>query len=384
MKHPLQKINEDAQDLCNEITSDLRSASVKLNQIADEQHRVTELSGQASRIIDQIDMSFKVKTKLSNMDITLLFLATAIQCARQYILSNEKFRLEDKGSLKSNQRGDKLMKDIYHSSIGQIAPKTWEKILFEGVPYDAVNFSSPETKELLGNIGLSGSTHRYRTLGHDPVFGWIFGTINIITDSLTRYDTQTFAVQNKLISGIYPGNVIGMTDDAINLVQQDQRILIAAVARQAIHFGSDYFTKQGLPIPGIAAVDNSLAKRMIDNHIDAWSVTRGATLSALINQLVAVIHRLFYQENKDGSPSLYEVRTRKILSYSNALATGSNVIVSAITQDVTKLDVGGMLVTLSRLVSDYHFIHEVKKDFLKNELYDRIVGSDYDFMKGDY
>ena len=244
MKHPLQKINEDAQDLCNEITSDLRSAGVKLNQIADEQHRVTELSGQASRIVDQIDMSFKVKTKLSNMDITLLFLATAIQCARQYILSNEKFRLEDKGSLKSNQRGDKLMKDIYHSSIGRIAPKTWEKILFEGVPYDAVNFSSPETKELLGNIGLSGSTHRYRTLGHDPVFGWIFGTINIITDSLTRYDTQTFAVQNKLISGIYPGNVIGMTDDAINLVQQDQRILIAAVARQAIHFGSDYFTKQ--------------------------------------------------------------------------------------------------------------------------------------------
>lgn len=384
MKHPLQKINEDAQDLCNEITSDLRSAGVKLNQIADEQHRVTELSGQASRIVDQIDMSFKVKTKLSNMDITLLFLATAIQCARQYILSNEKFRLEDKGSLKSNQRGDKLMKDIYHSSIGRIAPKTWEKILFEGVPYDAVNFSSPETKELLGNIGLSGSTHRYRTLGHDPVFGWIFGTINIITDSLTRYDTQTFAVQNKLISGIYPGNVIGMTDDAINLVQQDQRILIAAVARQAIHFGSDYFTKQGLPIPGIAAVNNSLAKRMIDNHIDAWSVTRGVTLSALINQLVAVIHQLFYQETKDGSPSLYEVRTRKILSYSNALATGSNVIVSAITQDATKLDVGGMLVTLSRLVTDYHFIHEVKKDFLKNERYDRIIGSEYDFMKGDY
>lgn len=384
MKHPLQKINEDAQDLCNKITSDLRSAGGKLNQIADEQHRVAELSGQASRIVDQIDMSFKVKTKLSNMDITLLFLATAIQCARQYILSNEKLRLEDKGSLKSNQRGDKLMKGIYHSSVGQVAPKTWEKILFESVPYDAVNFSSPETKELLGNLGLSGSTHRYRTLGHDPVFGWIFGTTNIITDSLTRYDTQTFAIQNKLISGIYPGNLIGMTNDAVNLVQQDHRILIAAVARQAIHFGSDYFTKQGLPVPGIATVDNSLAKRMIDNHIDAWSVSRGATLSALINQLVAIIHQLFYQEAKDGSPSLYEVRTRKILSYSNALATGSNVIVTAITQDATKLDVGGMLVTLSRLVSDYQFIHEVKKDFLKNELHNRIVGSEYDFMKGDF
>ena len=39
--------------------------------------------------------------------------------------------------------------------------------------------------------------------------------------------------------------------------------------------------------------------------------------------------------------------------------------------------------TLHHIAFDAKFIHETKKDFLKNELYDRIVGTEYDFMKGD-
>lgn len=78
---------------------------------------------------------------------------------------------------------------------------------------------------------------------------------------------------------------------------------------------------------------------------------------------------------------MYEVRTRKILSYSNALATGSNVIVVAFTKDLSKLDIGGILVTLYRLVSDYKFIHEVKRDFLNNEFYKMVVGDQFDFIR---
>ena len=231
---------------------------------------------------------------------------------------------------------------------------------------------------------LSGTTHRYRTLGHDPVLGWIFGTANIITNALTRYDFQSFAVLNKQIYGVYPGCTFGMFENAGNFVQQAPFLLPTAVARQAIHFGSDYFTKQGLPVPLVATINNDLAKNMVvKGSIDLWSVSRGAVLAWLINQLVAAVHQLFYRENRDGSQRLYEVRTRKILSYSNLMASGSNVIVSAVTQDARKLDVGGMLVTLTKIVSDYNFIHEIKADFLKNELYDRIVGTEYDFMKGE-
>lgn len=380
MKHKLQKIKEESQEICSEISSDLRTSQEHLGQIGDEYHRVTVLSGQAVRIVDQIDADFKEKTKLSNLDITILFLATAIQCTRQYLLTNDKLRMTDK-------EGDKLKKDIFKAKIGgwQPIPPSTAAILTQSVPYDAVNFYSPDIKDELGNLKLSGTTHRYRTLGHDPVLGWIFGTANIITNALTRYDFQSFAVMNKKIFGYYPGSTFGMFENASKFAQQDPLLLPTAVARQAIHFGSDYFTKQGLPVPLIATVNNDLAKNMVaKGNIDMWSIFRGAALSCLINQLIAAIHRLFYQEKRDGALSLYEVRTRKILSGSNLLATGSNVIVTAVTKDAKKLDVGGMLVTISRVVNDYHFIHEIKKDFLKNELYDRIVGEEYDFMKGDF
>lgn len=380
MKHKLQKIKDESQELCADISSDLRTSKKHLDQIGDEYHRLTELSGQAAQVLDQIDLDFKIKTKLSKQDMIILFLATAIQCARQYLLSNDVLRMTDK-------QGDKLKKDILNAKIGnwRPVPPDAAAILTQSVPYDAVNFYSPEIKGQLGNLGLSGTTHRYRTLGHDPVLGWIFGTVNIITNALTRYDFRSFAVMNKQIYGLYPGSTFGMFENAGNFVQQDPLLLSTAVARQAIHFGSDYFTKQGLPVPLIATVNNDLAKNMVvRGSIDLWSVTRGAVLTCLINQLVVAIHQLFYRKDRDGGQQLYEVRTRKILSYSNLLATGSNVIVSAITQDARKLDVGGMLVTLTRIVGDYNFIHEVKKDFLKNQLYDRIVGTEYDFMKGDF
>ena len=384
MKHKLQKIKEESQELCAEISSNLRMSKGHLDQIGDEYHRITELSGQAAQVLDQIDLDFKVKTKLSKQDMIILFLATAIQCTRQYLLTNDMLRLQDKGSKKSNQRGDELMKGVYANTVGLIAPPTLEDILFQSVPYDALDFYSDDIKVQLGNLGLSGKTHRYLTLGHDPVWGWLFGTINIITSALTRYDFQSFSVLNKKIYGHYPGNTFNMFKDAGDFVQQDPSLLPAAVARQAIHFGSDYFTKQGLPVPLIATVNKDLAGAMIQKGgIDLWSVSRGAVLAWLINQLVAAVHQLFYRENRDGSQKFYEVRTRKILSYSNLIASGSNVIVSAITQDARKLDVGGMLVTLTRIVSDYSFVHEIKKDFLRNQIYDRIVGTEYDFMKGE-
>lgn len=374
MKHKLQKIKEESQELSNEIYSDLHYAHENLNQVVYEQHRVTELSGQAGKIIDQIDLSFKTQTKLSSVDIVFLFLATAFQCARQYLLPNDALRLTDK-------EGDALKKKILNAKIGnwQPVPPDTASILCQSVPYDAF---TNKNISLISDTGIGGSTHRYRTLGHDPVLGWIFGTANIMTNSLSRYDFTTFWVQNNVIIDVYPLGTPGMIQNAIQFSQQDSSLLPTALLRQAIHYGSDYFTKQGLPVPLLSTANNDLTKAMItEGSIDMWSISRGAVLSTFINQLIATLHRLLYDPQRDGSPSLYEVRTRKILSYSNALATGSNIVVSAFTKDATKLDVGGMLVTIHRMVADYQFIHEIKKDFLKNELYDRIVGTEYDFMR---
>lgn len=338
-----------------------------LKQVQAEYCRVAELSHNAPAFIEDLDRQFKEKTHLTDGDIAFVMLATALQCARQYILTNDRFRL-------SADQGDKLIE----GAMDKILPPSWQEILFQSVPYDAI-----KTGSHISETGIAGTTHRFRTLGHDPVLGWIFGTANIMTTSLTKTDfLSTYQVKDMCIVRHYPLGTPGMLNNAIKYARKDPMLLAASVARQAIHFGSDYFTKQGLPVPIIATVNNDLVKDMITKgHIDMWSVTRGAIIGAFINQLIILIHKLLYQPSQDGSETLYEIRTRKIISYSNAIATGSNIIVTAFTRTLNTLDVGGALVTIHRLISDYAFIQSVKRDFLKNEIYKTVVGSPYDFME---
>lgn len=62
-----------------------------------------------------------------------------------------------------------------------------------------------------------------------------------------------------------------------------------------------------------------------------------------------MMNQLIYRKN------IMKLRTRKVLSYSNVMASSSNLIYVALSEDVSKLDVGGLAVTLYRLVSDSRF-----------------------------
>ena len=93
-----------------------------------------------------------------------------------------------------------------------------------------------------------------------------------------------------------------------------------------------------------------------------------ASSSILINMLVGLIHGLLYNENEDGDRELYEVRTRKILSISNALSSAGNLAYVLVTEDPSKLDAGGLLVSLYRLFSDVRFMTRVKQSFIENKM----------------
>lgn len=354
-------------------------------EIADEIDRVSNVLYHAGDIISDLDDKFLRATKLNGTDISFLFLAVAIQCIRQYLLSNEKLRLEDqivdgKVRMTSSQRGDKLMQTVYDSTLGQVAPPDWKKVLFQSVPYDAINTSNL----FQYSTGLAGTTHRYRTLGHDPFLGWIFGVANIITSSLTKANFETYQVKDMVIMRRYPMGTPNMLRTASDYACKDPLLLAAAVSRQAVHLGSDYFTKQGLPVPFIASVNNDVAQKMLTQwHVDAWSITRGASVAAFINLLIAMIHKLFFSGGTEEDARIYEVRTRKILSYSNLIASSSNVLYVAATQNFQKLDVGGIAVALYRLITDYKFIQKIKQEFLENEWYNLVVGNEFEFMKGE-
>ena len=107
--------------------------------------------------------------------------------------------------------------------------------------------------------------------------------------------------------------------------------------------------------------------------------------SILINALVGMIHGFFYDANVDGSRKLFEMRTRRILVYSNVIASSSNLLYVGANMAVgnkdalRKLDVGGLLVTVYRIATDLKFQSELKHEFVKNEYFDMIQGNGYDF-----
>ena len=110
--------------------------------------------------------------------------------------------------------------------LRELEGKTWKEIVFSGVPYDAITGSKDVLK-----VGLSGTTHRYRTLGHDPILGWIFGTLNILTDTLTLNNFVSYRVEKGRITNktlLLPQ----LLSETLNQIQSDKYKLPAAVFRQ--------------------------------------------------------------------------------------------------------------------------------------------------------
>jgi hypothetical protein len=100
----------------------------------------------------------------------------------------------------------------------------------------------------------------------------------------------------------------------------------------------------------------------------------------MINEMIKAIHLMMYDEDKDGDVKLYQVRTRKILRAANCISTSSNVLYCTIFGVVTKdpmaaakrLDIGGFIETIHRLVSDTKFIQEAKQEFVFGNFYKMI------------
>ena len=319
------------------------------------------------RLYDKALTDFETKTSLTSSDMNFLMIAAALQTLRWALISNDKLRF-DKAS-----DADKTLKDV-GNEFKEFVPASFEQHITDftnhTVPYDAVA-RSDRFKSIYPEIstGLSGTTHRYKALGHDPLAGLIVGTANISTNTVTVNDWSSafpsYHVVNQQIDGktdIY--HVMKWTGQ---LFTEKPELIGASFIRQVVHCGTDVFTKQGLPIPVINVVSPETSKFLIGEQIDVYSVTRGITLAVLINKVVEMSHRLFFDPNSDDK-HLYEVRTRKILMYSNTLSSILNVGYVGMTRDIKSLDIGGLLVTLWRILNDRKKIQEIKLEFISKTL----------------
>ena len=305
---------------------------------------------------------FKNKTSLTSWDMDILMVAAALQTLRWAFISNDVGRF-DKAS-----DADKAFKNVGKNLENlPFVPATIPKLLSDHtVPYDAVNYSENFSGE---SAGLSGRNHRFKTLGHDPLAGLIFGTANIATSTLTVNDfSQIFpsyhVVNQKIDRKTDIFHILKWTGD---LMMNKPEIVGAAFAKQIIHSGTDIFTKQGLPVPVINVISPETSKFLIGEQIDIYSVTRGAMLAILINKIVEMCHRAYFDKNSDDE-KLYEVRTRKILTYSNTMSSLLNVACVGVTRNFKKLDIGGILVTLWRILNDKKEIEKIRLEFIQKTL----------------
>lgn len=336
--------------------------------------------------VERINAEFSAKTGILNkLDLSFLMVATALQTAR-WLITQElcgdlgqtidgSSRLEHNDSsikdstTSANKKFQEVFKDRGHRESAK-SYKSWEQIIFSSAPYDTT-VGSPKFGEK-----LEGRYHRYKTLGHDPILGWIFGTANFITDTCTLSNFNSYRISRKGTPHFAkPTNLAQIFFEVFDSVQEDWLRLPAGLFAQFVHLKSDVFTKLGLPVPLLEVFSESMAGKLYKSQYDSLCLMKDiaivghqAVWSIFINMIIGLVHGFFYNADKDGDRNFYEVRTRKILCLSNVLASAGNIAYAVGTEDCKKLDAGGILVSLYRLFTDVRFITRVKDEFINQEM----------------
>lgn len=335
---------------------------------------------EAYKRLDAIHDEFSHKTGIVNKtDLIFLGIATALQTVKSLLFGrvagkfdygnsfNPDARLahNDKSIEKEHRRANDGFKEK-HENNGY---GYWMYILYQTPPYD-ITKGSPSI-----NRNMEGGYHRIHTLGHDPILGWIFGTANILTDTITFEDFKSNRVIRNPKMMITPESVplAKLFGESFEMCKADSLNLPAAIFSEGCHLKSDEFTKLGLPVPILEAINTDFASKLYKSNYDALCFSRdlkivgaSAGISIFIDMIIGLVHGLFNKEKTDKD--LYEVRTRKILLISNSIASTSNIIQTVITDNPKNLDIGGLLVTLSHLFMDLRFISRIKEEFIKQEL----------------
>lgn len=216
--------------------------------------------------------------------------------------------------------------------------------------------------------------HRVTAIGHDPLLGLIFGTANIATSTLTTNKLKSFHIytgslrRDEFRQRARTELVLSYTmDKLLTGGIEGKQIVAVSLMKEIIHLKSDLNTSHSLPLPVVSAIDPQFASRLASYGLDmanVLAVAKQASYATMINTLIAMFHGMFSDATTEMEQKLYEVRTRKILSYSNAVASSSNLAVVAITSDFHSLDLGGLAVTIYRLITDAKFIKQVKEEFI--------------------
>lgn len=115
----------------------------------------------------------------------------------------------------------------------QFPPEEMERLakdVSSKVPYDAP-YNKGFTEEYVE--GLWPTMHRLYSLGHDPLLGFVVGTLDILSGRMTTIDKL-----GRIVSQAMP-----------RYAGREETAVFAALCKQVIHLKSDMTTSMGLPAP---------------------------------------------------------------------------------------------------------------------------------------
>lgn len=371
-----------------------------MNILAEESYRVADIAHNSRKILDNLDKEFEAQTGLKGKDVAFLFMATALQCARIYLVNNIT-KIEKAGH---GNRNEEFLHDVQKKILGKFdngvelnvskyyAPLN-HIITCRGVPYDATTYLGEKYKL------FKGANHRFATLGHDPILGLIFGTANILTNTITCVSTPLITTNHVVYDenlknpkiGVFAPTILTLKK-AVERLDGDLSSVVAAVIKQIIHIGTDLYTPCGIQLPGANLVLSKKNTELLTKYIstgDLIKVGASAGLAAFINTIISTIYMLMYDATKYSSRDIYSVKTKKIILYSNLIASTSNVIwvggnmMMGNEAAIKQLDIGGLIVTLQRLMNDTKFIQQVKEEFIFGGFNKMIQGEELDIKEID-
>lgn len=363
-----------------------------------------------------IEQDFAFKTKLNKTDLIFLISAVLFQMLRQIFQPSLNFdAFKESNERKGNQetakdaekqvnkeklekKKEKAEKDktkdsrYYHASVEEIAniKYTCYDLTESGIYFD---------------LKLGGSNHRYKTLGHDPWLGYFFGTLNILTNTVTMGKENNFKCYHvgrseiKHLIPIANASMNKIIEHGITRWKESKATVALAVAHQTYHINSDKLSHDGIPLPFVEVLfDSKFIQNLTKTQFDyaklefLGNIAKQTFFAEAINYIISVAHRftIIIQERKEEGiklnindfkeslikhKTLDEVRTKKIILYSLCMASIANgLIIGGIAaiktkneelskEALKKIDIGGYISTIIHLFSDIRFITKIKKEF---------------------
>ena len=359
----------------NPIQKKLQEANVRADaSIAKSEKRIQRIENlqafaeNTPQYLEDLHDEFSDKAKLQKNEMLLLCLCAGLQVMRQYLLTKFPERMDDQTSAKNTI----LHGDEHSDRKHRYYNPSLKEILTNPVPFDA-------------NVGANGALsgggrlgHRVTAIGHDPLLGLIFGTANIATSTLTTRDfdsyhiktsannrdcfqkrAQTYLVLKKTGEKIMFGGIEGAMKVAVSFL------------KEIVHLRSDMNTFHGLPLPVISVIDGPLASELAQYGLDfsnLVTVTEQIAVARFINYLIAMLHYAYYDHEIEKD--IYRVKTKKIIMYSNWIASGSNLAVTLKTGKYQYLDIGGIANTIYETVTSVKFMKKVEREYVLGT-YDR-------------